>query len=238
MLAQHHSLRDSIPTRTSCAVAVIGAGISGLSAARWLADRAFNVHVYDKGRSVGGRTAVRREGDLQFDHGAQYFTAQDEEFVEQVRVWMKAGVVQEWHGSIASIENGQVTPRKERTRYVCVPGMNALAKYLARSLKVVCNTQVTSIRYHNKQWFLFGDKGQQCGYGDALIIALPAEQSARLCTELPVLSQQLRMCVFDPCWSCNTSSSFSNVFRKARSSAFVAAADKASRKAAGQSDSM
>ena len=57
------------------AVAVIGAGISGLFAARTLADRGLNVKVFDKGRGLGGRMSTRRvDGKSCFDHGAQYFT--------------------------------------------------------------------------------------------------------------------------------------------------------------------
>jgi predicted NAD/FAD-binding protein len=51
-------------------VAVIGAGIAGLSCARTLTDHAIDVVVFDKGRSPGGRMATRRADGFQFDHGA------------------------------------------------------------------------------------------------------------------------------------------------------------------------
>jgi predicted NAD/FAD-dependent oxidoreductase len=52
--------------------AVIGAGISGLICARTLAQHGWLVTVFEKGRGVGGRMAVRRtEAGLAFDHGAQ-----------------------------------------------------------------------------------------------------------------------------------------------------------------------
>lgn len=57
-------------------VAVIGAGISGLIAARHLADTGRSVVVLDKGRGVGGRMATRRSegGGVVYDHGAQAFS--------------------------------------------------------------------------------------------------------------------------------------------------------------------
>ena len=61
-------------------VAIIGAGISGLTAARMLTDAGIKVTVFEKSRGVGGRTANRRSEYGSFDHGAQYFTVKDREF--------------------------------------------------------------------------------------------------------------------------------------------------------------
>ena len=59
-------------------IAIIGAGLSGLSCANALAEAGASVHVFDKGRGPGGRTSTRRvEVDgarLSFDHGAQYLS--------------------------------------------------------------------------------------------------------------------------------------------------------------------
>ena len=41
---------------------IVGAGISGLIAARRLVDADVSTMVFDKGRSVGGRLATRRIG--------------------------------------------------------------------------------------------------------------------------------------------------------------------------------
>ena len=53
---------------------IIGAGLSGLSAAQTLVRSGRSVLVVDKGRGVGGRLATRRIGDATLDHGAQFFT--------------------------------------------------------------------------------------------------------------------------------------------------------------------
>ena len=62
-------------------VAVIGAGVAGLTCARELARSGVDVGVFEKARGGGGRAATRRTGDYHFDHGAQYFTARDARFV-------------------------------------------------------------------------------------------------------------------------------------------------------------
>ena len=78
-------------------IAIIGAGMAGLSCARQLEATGHRVSLFDKGRAPGGRMAVRRVdtalGEASFDHGAQYLTARDSEFVAQVDAWTAAGVV-------------------------------------------------------------------------------------------------------------------------------------------------
>ncbi|MFU8831791.1 MAG: FAD-dependent oxidoreductase [Wenzhouxiangella sp.] len=54
-------------------VAIIGAGIAGLSAADRLREVGADCTVFEKSRGLGGRMATRRVNDLEFDHGAQYW---------------------------------------------------------------------------------------------------------------------------------------------------------------------
>jgi predicted NAD/FAD-dependent oxidoreductase len=59
-----------IMTRRLPDIAVIGAGIAGLSCAELLAESGLPVHVFDKGRRPGGRVAERNRLGLTFRHGA------------------------------------------------------------------------------------------------------------------------------------------------------------------------
>ena len=54
-------------------LAIIGAGVAGLAAARMLRRRRpdLAMTIYDKGRSLGGRVSTGRRDDFVFDHGAQ-----------------------------------------------------------------------------------------------------------------------------------------------------------------------
>ena len=80
-------------------VVVIGAGMSGLVAARELVAAGARVRVIDKGRSVGGRLATRRIGDARLDHGAQFFTVRTPAFQQRVDDWLDRGLVRVWtHG--------------------------------------------------------------------------------------------------------------------------------------------
>ena len=95
---------NGLTNRFPPTVAVIGAGISGLTCARTLADHGVPVIVFEKSRGVGGRMATRRcEHGAAFDHGAQYFTVRDERFRVCVDSWLHDGLVQPWKGRIVSL---------------------------------------------------------------------------------------------------------------------------------------
>lgn len=108
-------------------VAIIGAGIAGLAAARTLRDAGLSVAVVDKGRGVGGRLATRRIGDARLDHGAQFFTVRGEEFAALIDEATAANVVDVWCHGFAT-QDGY-------PRYASPGGMTGLAKWLATELE-------------------------------------------------------------------------------------------------------
>src|SRR5207248_10020347 len=59
-------------SETLKAIAIIGAGCSGLSAAHILRDAGNTVTVFERSNEVGGRAATRRRQGFTYDHGAQY----------------------------------------------------------------------------------------------------------------------------------------------------------------------
>ena len=61
-------------------IAIIGAGIAGVSATNALNARGCNVTLFEKSRGYGGRCATKRWEGHTVDHGAQYFTIRDERF--------------------------------------------------------------------------------------------------------------------------------------------------------------
>ena len=77
-------------------VAIIGAGLAGLTTASRLGATGFRVDVLEKSRGAGGRMGTRREAWASLDLGAQYFTARSPEFRDQVARWLRAGLVARW----------------------------------------------------------------------------------------------------------------------------------------------
>jgi predicted NAD/FAD-dependent oxidoreductase len=182
-------------------VAVIGAGLAGLSAARTLRDRGHEVRVFDKGPSVGGRTSTRRSSSFAFDHGAQYFTAHDERFGRLVASWQEAGIVAPWPARITVLKNSTCRSGTPRTRYVGVPGMNAMARHLAAGLDIALGMRITKLARDANAWRLLEENGPVSGVFDVVIVALPAAQSAELLAGLSNLAESAEGCPIAPCWT-------------------------------------
>ena len=75
---------------------VIGAGISGLAAARAADSAGQHVLVIDKGRRIGGRVSTRRADNFTFNHGAQFVTAKGDAFSAVLQAAEKAGALAQW----------------------------------------------------------------------------------------------------------------------------------------------
>lgn len=191
-------------------IAVIGAGISGLFAARTLADHGMEVVLFEKSRGVGGRMATRRTPAHQkFDHGAQYFTARDERFLRYVRSWEELGVVANWpdptqgaDNQIAVIKNGQIESySNSEQRFVGTPGMNSIGKHLANGLDIRLNTQIDSIAQRENRLILKDSAQNLLGDFDRLVISAPAAQTAELLSEFPTLRDPISKIIMNPCWA-------------------------------------
>ncbi len=157
--------------------AIIGGGLAGLACARRLTADGWTVTVFDKGRTPGGRIATRCQEGLQFDHGAQYFTARDPSFARQVENWQADGVVGLWAGRIATL--GGPEPRDAPTplRYVGTPAMNAIGRHLATGAGFRSRTRIASVRRDAGGWTLTAADGTAAGRFSHLVVAIPAPQA-------------------------------------------------------------
>lgn len=149
-------------------VAVVGAGLAGLVAARQLATD-HEVVVLDKGRSVGGRLATRRIGGATFDHGAQFFTVRGDAFRAQVDDWLDRSIARVWCHGFAQPADGY-------PRYCGTAGMNSLAKDLARGLDCRVDRLVFTCRPTEAGWDVVIDDGTVVET-DALVLTCPVQQS-------------------------------------------------------------
>jgi photolyase PhrII len=182
-------------------VAVVGAGLAGLTAARILDEQGHEVIVLDKGRGAGGRMSTRRHEDFHFDHGAQYFTARDPRFMRHVYAWRERGLVEAWNTRLAVIDPDGVERKTATTeRFVAVPGMSAICSELAGELPDCrFSWPVERVRRKDGQWVLEAS-GRKNVSADALLLAIPPEQIRVLVDdqdiEIALAGVQMR-----PCWA-------------------------------------
>ena len=159
-------------------VAVVGAGVAGLTAAKNLT-RSFDVAVFDKGRGVGGRLATRRIGNATFDHGAQFITTHTREFAETVAGWERAGVAKPWFRG--RIGPDGVSDPDGHARFRGVGTMNAIAKHLAEGLDVRVAARVVALQPSGATWRIRFDDGTERA-ADAVVITTPVPQALDLLT--------------------------------------------------------
>ncbi|MEM6304247.1 MAG: FAD-dependent oxidoreductase [Pseudomonadota bacterium] len=136
-------------------VAIIGAGLTGLTAARALRGAGVAVTVFDKSRGVGGRLSTRRaDGGLQFDHGAQYLSPKSEGFAALLAEAQAAGAAKNWGEG----------------RVIGARGMSGLAKFLASGVDVH-RAEITELGRSDRGWQVAD------GTFDRVICTVPAPQA-------------------------------------------------------------
>jgi len=182
-------------------IVVVGAGMTGVTAALTLSHQGHDVVVVDKARGPGGRMSTRREGDLQFDHGAQYFTARDPHFLRQVMAFQERGLVRVWDARIATIgDRARKNISQGTERFVAVPKMSSICSELAGEL-ADCRFEwaVRKLKRLENGWIVTSDERQtlEC---DVLVITTPPEQACTLLAD-PEIDQLIGGVEMMPCWA-------------------------------------
>jgi renalase len=199
-------------------IAVIGAGMAGITCARTLVQAGHRVTVFEKSAGLGGRMATRNSNFGTFDHGAQYFTARDPRFIEAMET--VPGLCKPWSANNVRVldELGGVTKSVSGTRdahWVPIPGMNALVKGWAEPLldqqAIERETRVTHLErdaLNPRQWQLRtkGPKEAQHVFSgfDSVLLALPPAQSRALlqtASQFEKIIKQFDSVSVAPCWT-------------------------------------
>jgi predicted NAD/FAD-dependent oxidoreductase len=153
-------------------VLILGAGMSGLMAARDLVQAGRRVLVVDKGRGIGGRMAYRRIGEAIFDHGAQYVSARDERFCRVVEALAEQGMMAAWSESMPGLPG-------DHLRWRGAPHMKAIPVALSSGIEVVCGTKIDSIHRHGNGWRVMCEGGGVIDCA-AMIVTVPIPQALAL----------------------------------------------------------
>jgi renalase len=139
-------------------IAIIGAGLAGLAAARSLADAGTKPVLFEKSRGLGGRVATRRVERGALDHGAPLLHRLPPDAVAA------AGAhVAPWRDGI-----------------VGVPGNSSLPRALAAGLDVRGGVRVVGLERPAGRWRLRLDDGGAADGFAAVLVAIPQPQALAL----------------------------------------------------------
>jgi predicted NAD/FAD-dependent oxidoreductase len=147
-------------------IAVVGAGLSGLAAAREARGRGHEVVVFEKSRGVGGRVASRRVEGTVVDHGSPAISAPAESSL--------ADALQ----PLAGADTHRVAEGVADTAGAAAP-----LKALAAGLDVRRAVRLRALRPSSAGYELADEQGNAHGVADAVIVSAPAPQAADLLAE-------------------------------------------------------
>ena len=173
-------------------VAVIGAGIAGISAARHLHEAGVSVHIFDKSRGTGGRMSSNRTEQGEFDIGTQYFTARHSAFRAAVEYWQEQGWITRWQPRLYRIdEQGLQRSDDDQPRYVGTPRMTALSRGLLGDMPLHSATRIAALQRVESGWLLVDTEAQTYGPYQQVIVATPAPQAVPLLEAAPALANAI-----------------------------------------------
>lgn len=180
---------------------VVGAGVSGLIAARELQSAGWRVTVLEAGQRVGGRMATRNVGGGASDSGAQFFTVRGERFALQVEEWLRSGAASEWSRGFPG-PDGAPAP-DGYPRYRGSAGMVSIPEYLAHGLDVRTGERAVEVNAREEGWDVVCESGLPYR-SYALILTAPVPQSLELAEsggfEIPgEAREQLHRISYAPC---------------------------------------
>ncbi len=182
-------------------IAIIGAGLAGLSCARALLNAGHRVQVFEKSRGLGGRVATRRRTtddgvELTFDHGAQFMTARGKGFRHAL---LEIGISPAVWGPV---RHGDAIP--DDALYVGRPGMSALSKGWVPGSVIQTETRIAEISGGPGSIELRAEEGEEYGPFDQCVLAVPVDQAIPLCLGTSMADefiQGLRSVEVAPCWA-------------------------------------
>lgn len=194
-------------------VAVIGAGMAGLTCAQLLHQAGYSTIVLEKSRGLGGRVATRRVGEIRADHGARYLEPKGRHLRRLVHVLSVHNIVEPWTDTTYLYEPAKkaLTPATSSwcPFYVAPAGMNAVGKFLGTGLEIWLSRRVLAMTPTDQGTWrlnLEASNGSEAVNAKAVVVAIPAPQALMLFepiqTEIPGdFIAKLRTVEFEPCLS-------------------------------------
>jgi renalase len=152
-------------------VAIIGAGLSGLSCAQALQTAGVSVRVFERSPLIGGRCATQLWQGHLVDIGVQYFTAQSGEFKKELLTRLR-----QFRPIVSPLldEHQQVLPNTCGPRFYVLQGNNYFAHILSQGIDIHLDAEVEGVNFRASDVLVHGESYR------AVVSSLPGPQTARL----------------------------------------------------------
>ncbi|MEL6374113.1 MAG: FAD-dependent oxidoreductase [Pseudomonadota bacterium] len=187
------SKRDAVASGDR--VAVIGAGLSGLTCANVLQRQGFHVHTFEKSRGLGGRMATRRREGFTADHGAVFADVRwdlpeveggaGEAWAAMLVDLETLGAAARWEasGSASESASGQASgsaPAEASQKVVGMPGMSSFVRPFVHGFEVNTAVEIAAIASAPTGFTLRDNADQSYGPFAHVVVAIPAAQAGAL----------------------------------------------------------
>jgi renalase len=157
--------------KKSGSVAVIGAGLSGLSCAQALQAAGLTVRVLERAGTIGGRCATQLWQGHLVDIGVQYFTAQSGEFKKELLTRLR-----QFRPIVSPIfdDKNQAIPNTCGPRFYVLQGNSYFAHVMTHSLNIELKSEVETVTFQGGSAKCLGETYR------AVVSSLPGPQTAQI----------------------------------------------------------
>ncbi|WP_313088189.1 FAD-dependent oxidoreductase [Pseudomonas sp.] len=182
-------------------IAIIGAGIAGLSAATALQAAGRAVQLFDKSRGSGGRMASKRGKWGSLDLGTPCFAASDPDFIAELARCQARGEAATWQPHLYNYPDGpRAAPDSPAGCWVGAPRMSALTRGLLGDTPVTFDCRISALTRRAGSWYLTEAGGAEHGPFAQVILAVPAPQAVPLLAAAPGLASLAASVAMTPAW--------------------------------------
>lgn len=183
-------------------VAIVGAGISGLTAAWALRQSGIHSTIFEKSRGLSGRAASRTRHGVRFDHGANYFKTDSESVSNLVLESLPTDDLVRIEKDVWTFDQtGSISPGdahiNAKPKWTYRSGISTLGKLLkaAADVEVRQETRICRLIHARGSWQLESENKEDLGIFDAVLLTAPAPQANTILSDSalpPKLGSSLR----------------------------------------------